>query len=78
MEGVAIFTGNSNPELAKKICEYMSLPLGGAKVNKYSDGEIQIEINENVRLKDIFIIQSTCSPVMLCIWRSRIDDMWSL
>ena len=63
MEGVAIFTGNSNPELAKKICEYMSLPLGGAKVNKFSDGEIQIEINENVRLKDIFIIQSTCSPV---------------
>ena len=41
----------------------MSLPLGGAKVNKFSDGEIQIEINENVRLKDIFIIQSTCSPV---------------
>ncbi len=63
MEGVAIFTGNSNPELAKKICEYMSLPLGGATVNKFSDGEIQIEINENVRLKDIFIIQSTCSPV---------------
>jgi ribose-phosphate pyrophosphokinase len=63
MEGVAIFSGNSNPELAKKICEYMSLPLGGAKVNKFSDGEIQIEINENVRLKDIFIIQSTCSPV---------------
>jgi hypothetical protein len=63
MEGVAIFAGNSNPELAKKICEYMSLPLGGAKVNKFSDGEIQIEINENVRLKDIFIIQSTCSPV---------------
>jgi len=63
MEGVAIFSGNSNPELAKKICEYLSMPLGGAKVNKFSDGEIQIEINENVRLKDIFIIQSTCSPV---------------
>ena len=63
MEGVAIFTGNSNPELAKKICDYLSLPLGGAKVNKFSDGEIQIEINENVRLKDIFIMQSTCFPV---------------
>jgi len=63
MEGVAIFTGNSNPELAKKICDYLSLPLGGAKVNKFSDGEIQIEINENVRLKDIFIMQSTCCPV---------------
>src|SRR6056300_184975 len=63
MEGVAIFTGNSNPELAKKISDYLSLPLGGATVNKFSDGEIQIEINENVRLKDIFIMQSTCSPV---------------
>ena len=63
MEGVAIFTGNSNPELAKKISEYLSLPLGGAKVNKFSDGEVQIEINENVRLKDIFIMQSTCFPV---------------
>ena len=63
MEGMAIFTGNSNPELAKKICDYLSLPLGGAEVNKFSDGEIQIEINENVRQKDIFIMQSTCAPV---------------
>ncbi len=63
MEGMAIFTGNSNPELANKICDYLSVPLGGAKVNKFSDGEIQIEINENVRLKDIFIMQSTCAPV---------------
>ena len=60
---MAIFTGNSNPELAKKICDYLSVPLGGAEVNKFSDGEIQIEINENVRLKDIFIMQSTCAPV---------------
>jgi ribose-phosphate pyrophosphokinase len=63
MEGVAIFTGNSNPELAKKISDYLSLPLGGASVNKFSDGEVQIEINENVRLKDIYIMQSTCNPV---------------
>ena len=63
MEGVAIFTGNSNPELAKKISDYLSLPLGGASVNKFSDGEVQIEINENVRLKDIYIMQSTCFPV---------------
>ncbi len=63
MEGMAIFTGNSNPELAKKICEYLSLPLGGAEVKTFSDGEIQIEISENVRLKDIFVLQSTCSPV---------------
>ena len=63
MEGMAIFSGNSNPELTKKICEYLSLPMGGAKVTKFSDGEIQIEIHENVRLKDVFIVQSTCAPV---------------
>jgi ribose-phosphate pyrophosphokinase len=58
-----IFSGNSNPELAKKICHYLNLPLGGAKVNNFSDGEIQIEINENVRSRDVFVIQSTCAPV---------------
>jgi ribose-phosphate pyrophosphokinase len=63
MEGMAIFTGNSNPVLAKKICEYLSLPLGRAEVKTFSDGEIQIEIIENVRLKDVFVLQSTCSPV---------------
>jgi ribose-phosphate pyrophosphokinase len=63
MEGMAIFTGNSNPVLAKKICEYLSLPLGAADVKTFSDGEIQIEITENVRLKDVFVLQSTCSPV---------------
>jgi ribose-phosphate pyrophosphokinase len=63
MEGMAIFTGNSNPVLAKKICEYLSLPLGGAEVKTFSDGEIQIEIIENVRLKNVFVLQSTCSPV---------------
>ncbi len=63
MEGMAVFTGNSNPVLAKKICEYLSLPLGGAEVKTFSDGEIQIEIIENVRLKDVFVLQSTCAPV---------------
>ena len=63
MEGMAIFSGNSNPELAQNICKYLSLPLGGAKVKTFSDGEIQIEIHENVRLKDVFVVQSTCSPV---------------
>ena len=63
MEGIAVFAGNSNPELANRICEYLGLPIGGAKVKTFSDGEIQIEINENVRLKDVFVIQSTCSPV---------------
>ena len=60
---ISIFTGNSNPNLSKKICEYLTLPMGGAKVSTFSDGEIQIEIHENVRLKDVFVIQSTCAPV---------------
>ena len=63
MADFAIFSGNSNPELVNKICDYLNVPLGGAKVKTFSDGEIQIEINENVRSKDIFVIQSTCSPV---------------
>lgn len=63
MEGMAIFAGNSNLVLAKKICDYLSLPLGSAEVKNFSDGEIQIEIIENVRLKDVFVLQSTCSPV---------------
>jgi len=63
MTDFAIFSGNSNPVLAKKICDYLNVPMGGAKVKTFSDGEIQIEIQENVRLKDIFVIQSTCDPV---------------
>jgi len=58
-----IFSGNSNPELSIKICEYIGVPLGGEKVKRFSDGEILIEIDENVRKKDVFIIQSTCAPV---------------
>ena len=58
-----IFTGNSNPDLAHKIGEYLKRPLCGAIVNRFSDGEIQIEIDENVRSKDVFVIQSTCDPV---------------
>ena len=63
MTDFAIFSGNSNPVLAKKICDYLNVPMGGAKVKTFSDGEIQIEIEENVRLKDIFVVQSTCHPV---------------
>ncbi len=63
MVDFAIFTGNSNPVLAKKICDYLDMPLGGAKVKTFSDGEIQIEIDENVRSKDVFVMQSTCRPV---------------
>ncbi len=58
-----IFAGNSNPILCKAIAEYLNRQLGGAKVKRFSDGEIQIEIHENVRAKDAFVIQSTSSPV---------------
>ena len=63
MEDLIIFSGNSNPELSKKICDYLDMPLGGEKLKRFSDGEIQIEIDENVRRRDIYIIQSTCVPV---------------
>jgi ribose-phosphate pyrophosphokinase len=58
-----VFAGSSNPVLAKAICEYLKRPLSKADVGRFSDGEIQIEIGENVRGLDVFIIQSTCPPV---------------
>ncbi len=58
-----IFSGNSNPGLADKISHYLDRPLCGAIVKRFSDGEIQIEIDENVRTKDVFVVQSTCDPV---------------
>lgn len=61
--GYIIFSGNSNPVLSNAICRYLKRDLGGEKVKRFSDGEIQIEIDENVRLKDVFIIQSTSYPV---------------
>jgi ribose-phosphate pyrophosphokinase len=63
MNDFVIFSGNSNPVLSQKICEYIHVPLGGEKVKRFSDGEIQIEIDENVRSKDVFVIQSVCYPV---------------
>ncbi len=63
MTNLAIFSGNSNIPLTRQICDYLDIPMGGAKVKTFSDGEIQIEIQENVRSKDVFVVQSTCSPV---------------
>ncbi len=63
MDEITIFSGNSNPDLATKICSYLNLPVGGAKVKTFSDGEAQIEIYENIRARDVFVLQSTCSPV---------------
>ncbi len=57
------FTGNSNPQLAEKITAYLQIPAGAIQVRRFSDGEIFVEIGENVRGKDVFVMQSTCSPV---------------
>jgi ribose-phosphate pyrophosphokinase len=57
-----IFSGRANPELAKKVTDALHIPLGNAMVSNFSDGEITVEINENVRGRDVFIIQPTCAP----------------
>lgn len=62
MSKLVVFSGNANPELANKVVERLDIPLGEATVGKFSDGEITIEIQENVRGKDVFILQSTCAP----------------
>ena len=62
MQDFMVFTGNANPLLAEKIVKKLSMPLGDATVSQFSDGEILVEINENVRGRDVFVIQPTCSP----------------
>lgn len=57
-----VFTGNANPELAQKVASRLYLSLGKADVGKFSDGEVAVELNENVRGKDVFVLQSTCAP----------------
>ena len=57
-----VFSGNANPELAEKVAKWLGVPLGRAEVQKFSDGEISVELNENVRGQDVFIIQPTCAP----------------
>ncbi len=61
-KNLMLFSGNANPKLAAKVAAQLSLSLGDAEVKKFSDGEINVEINENVRGKDVFIVQSTCAP----------------
>lgn len=58
-----VFSGNSNKGLAEEICQHLKIPLGEAVVSTFSDGEIMVQINENVRGKDIFVIQSFSNPV---------------
>ncbi len=57
-----IFAGNACPELAGSICHYLDLPLGRATVDRFSDGEVQVDIIDSVRGKDVFVVQSTCRP----------------
>jgi ribose-phosphate pyrophosphokinase len=57
-----IFTGSANPVLAKAICDYLNVPLGDATVTSFPDGETFVKINENIRGRDIFIVQPTCPP----------------
>lgn len=62
-EGIKLFTGNSNKTLAREIADFLNMPVGNATVTTFSDGEIMVQINENVRGADVFIVQSTCMPV---------------
>src|SRR5689334_3636368 len=63
MPELKVFTGNSNPALAQEICDVLKVPLGKAEVGRFSDGEIQLKILENVRGADTYIVQPTSTPV---------------
>ena len=71
---IMLFTGNANNELAQKVADYLEVPLGAALVSEFNDGEIQIQIKENVRGKDVFIVQPTCKNVT----RSINDNLMEL
>jgi len=62
-DGIKLITGNANPELAKKVSDYLEIPLTETTVSSFSDGEIMVQIKENVRGSDAFVIQPTCTPV---------------
>lgn len=62
LDNLSVFAGNANPELANEVAQSLGIPLGKALVGTFSDGEINIEIMENVRGRDVFVIQPTCAP----------------
>ena len=62
-EGMKLFSGNSNKGLANEIADYLKIPIGDITVSTFSDSEIMVQINENVRGADVFLVQSTCDPV---------------
>jgi len=61
-ENLLVFSGNANRPLAQSVCKELGVPMGRALVGKFSDGEVQVEIEENVRNQDVFVIQPTCAP----------------
>src|SRR5213083_2501989 len=61
--GLKLFTGNANRPLAEEIAEYLRVPLGDADVSRFSDGEVFVQVNENVHGTDVFVVQPTCPPV---------------
>src|SRR6186997_3490201 len=62
MDRLMVFAGNANPHLAQEVAKHLNMSLGRAVVGKFSDGEVMVEIMENVRGKDVFVLQSTCQP----------------
>jgi len=63
MDKIALISGNAHPELAANICKYLKVKLSDALVSRFSEGEVRVQIDDNVRGKDVFIIQPTCPPV---------------
>ena len=62
IDNLSVFAGNANPDLAREVAQCLGIPMGRAMVGKFSDGEVNVEIMENVRGRDVFIIQPTCAP----------------
>ncbi|MBI1882640.1 MAG: ribose-phosphate pyrophosphokinase [Chlamydiae bacterium] len=62
MKEMVIFSGTSNPELAKRIADYLKIPLGEIEISRFSEGEIFVRINQDIRGRDVFVVQSTCPP----------------
>ena len=62
-DNLKIFSGSSNPELAASVCKYLRIPLGGAKIEQFPDGEKSLKLEDDVRGRDCFVVQSSCNPV---------------
>ena len=62
-DNLKIFSGGSNPALASAVCKYLGIPVGGARLDRFPDGEKVIRVEDDVRGRDSFVIQSTCRPV---------------